>query len=151
MTYQEVSNWPLLGPRENWHSFEIIVNSSMVPAGISRNLLIQFEDDQIDETATLATTLNTGSAISLDLDLTVKVLPGKLPSKVPPRTSFPLHQCASFDLLALLPTLPARHSICLRYYPACLLCLDQQDTISFVCLLSACPKNNNQNDCKEYN
>ena len=51
--------------------------SQRLYAGISRNLLIQFEDDQIDESATLATTLNTGSAISLDLDLTVKVLPGK--------------------------------------------------------------------------
>jgi len=45
-------------------------------AGIPKNLLIRFEDDQIDETTELASTLTAGSAVSTELDLTIKVLPG---------------------------------------------------------------------------
>ena len=65
-----------------------MAGEAVMCVGIARNLLIQFEDDKIDETATLANTLNTGSAISLDLDLTVKVLPGQFP--------FTIRSCCSF-------------------------------------------------------
>lgn len=41
-----------------------------------RNLLLQFEDDKIDETGVLAEILNAGSAVSSQLELSVKVLPG---------------------------------------------------------------------------
>ena len=37
---------------------------------------MQFEDDKIDETAELAQLLSNGSAVSSQLDLTLKVLPG---------------------------------------------------------------------------
>ncbi|KAH0461313.1 hypothetical protein IEQ34_008888 [Dendrobium chrysotoxum] len=44
--------------------------------GISRNLLIQFKDDTIDETPTLAKLLSGESAISSQLDLSIRSLPG---------------------------------------------------------------------------
>ncbi|PKU71804.1 uncharacterized protein LOC110093403 [Dendrobium catenatum] len=44
--------------------------------GISRNLLIQFKDDTIDETPTLAKLLSCESAISSQLDLSIRSLPG---------------------------------------------------------------------------
>ena len=49
-------------------------------AGIPKNLLIRFEDDKIDETTELSNTLTVGSAVSTELDLTIKVLPGMLSS-----------------------------------------------------------------------
>ncbi|KAE9597939.1 hypothetical protein Lal_00029585 [Lupinus albus] len=44
--------------------------------GISRNLLIKFEDDLIDETSTLAQVLSAESAISSALDMSMRKLPG---------------------------------------------------------------------------
>lgn len=44
--------------------------------GISRNLLIKFKDDTIDETSTLAQLLSSESAVSSMLDLSVRMLPG---------------------------------------------------------------------------
>ncbi|KAM3324776.1 hypothetical protein P3S67_005928 [Capsicum chacoense] len=44
--------------------------------GISRNLLIKFKDDTIDETSTLAQVLSSGSAISSMLDMSIRTLPG---------------------------------------------------------------------------
>lgn len=44
--------------------------------GISRNLLIKFKDDTIDETSTLAQVLSSGSAISSMLDMSIRSLPG---------------------------------------------------------------------------
>ncbi|KAL6841210.1 hypothetical protein ACP4OV_028983 [Aristida adscensionis] len=44
--------------------------------GISRNLLIKFKDDQIDETPTLAQILSSEAAISSLLDMSIRSLPG---------------------------------------------------------------------------
>ncbi|XP_002512715.2 uncharacterized protein LOC8285738 [Ricinus communis] len=44
--------------------------------GISRNLLIKFKDDAIDETSTLAQVLSSESAISSMLDMSIRLLPG---------------------------------------------------------------------------
>ncbi|KAL9417246.1 hypothetical protein AB3S75_040260 [Citrus x aurantiifolia] len=44
--------------------------------GISRNLLIKFKDDSIDETSTLAQVLSSDSAISSMLDMSIRMLPG---------------------------------------------------------------------------
>ncbi|KAI3467857.1 hypothetical protein Pfo_024520 [Paulownia fortunei] len=44
--------------------------------GISRNLLIKFKDDTIDETSTLAQVLSSESAISSMLDMSIRLLPG---------------------------------------------------------------------------
>ncbi|CAL0313216.1 unnamed protein product [Lupinus luteus] len=44
--------------------------------GISRNLLIKFKDDLIDETSTLAQVLSAESAISSALDMSIRKLPG---------------------------------------------------------------------------
>ncbi|KAI5015426.1 hypothetical protein ZWY2020_056816 [Hordeum vulgare] len=44
--------------------------------GISRNLLIKFEDDQIDETSIIAQVLSSESAISSLLDMSIRSLPG---------------------------------------------------------------------------
>ncbi|XP_077250116.1 gut esterase (DUF1350) [Tasmannia lanceolata] len=44
--------------------------------GISRNLLVKFKDDLIDETPTLAQVLSSESAISSTLDLSIRMLPG---------------------------------------------------------------------------
>ncbi|KAF8408543.1 hypothetical protein HHK36_007699 [Tetracentron sinense] len=44
--------------------------------GISRNLLIKFKDDTIDETSTLAQFLSADSAISSQLDMSIRSLPG---------------------------------------------------------------------------
>ncbi|CAA6668062.1 unnamed protein product [Spirodela intermedia] len=44
--------------------------------GVSRNLLIKFKDDIIDETPTLAQVLSTESAISSQLDMSIRSLPG---------------------------------------------------------------------------
>ncbi|KAJ4840155.1 hypothetical protein Tsubulata_000239 [Turnera subulata] len=44
--------------------------------GISRNLLIKFQDDTIDETPTLAQVLSSESAISSMLDMSIRKLPG---------------------------------------------------------------------------
>ncbi|XP_044479858.1 uncharacterized protein LOC123206715 [Mangifera indica] len=44
--------------------------------GISRNLLIKFKDDGIDETSTLAQVLSSESAISSMLDMSIRLLPG---------------------------------------------------------------------------
>ncbi|KAG5016942.1 hypothetical protein JHK82_022589 [Glycine max] len=44
--------------------------------GISRNLLIKFQDDLIDETSTLAQVLSSESAISSVLDMSIRKLPG---------------------------------------------------------------------------
>ncbi|KAL3649923.1 hypothetical protein CASFOL_006326 [Castilleja foliolosa] len=44
--------------------------------GISRNLLIKFKDDTIDETSTLAQVLSSESAISSMLDMSIRSLPG---------------------------------------------------------------------------
>ncbi|XP_027345612.1 uncharacterized protein LOC113857687 isoform X2 [Abrus precatorius] len=44
--------------------------------GISRNLLIKFNDDLIDETSTLAQVLSSESAISSVLDMSIRKLPG---------------------------------------------------------------------------
>ncbi|RDY03996.1 hypothetical protein CR513_12334, partial [Mucuna pruriens] len=44
--------------------------------GISRNLLIKFKDDLIDETSTLAQVLSSESAISSVLDMSIRKLPG---------------------------------------------------------------------------
>ncbi|PKA60231.1 hypothetical protein AXF42_Ash008290 [Apostasia shenzhenica] len=44
--------------------------------GISRNLLIQFKDDMIDETLTLAKILSSECAISSQLDMSIRSLPG---------------------------------------------------------------------------
>ncbi|CAH9112763.1 unnamed protein product [Cuscuta europaea] len=44
--------------------------------GISRNLLIKFKDDTIDETSALAQLLSTDSAISSVLDMSIRSLPG---------------------------------------------------------------------------
>ncbi|KAI9157650.1 hypothetical protein LWI28_025781 [Acer negundo] len=44
--------------------------------GISRNLLIKFKDDAIDETSTLAQVLSSESAISSMLDMSIRFLPG---------------------------------------------------------------------------
>ncbi|XP_031115903.1 uncharacterized protein LOC116019733 [Ipomoea triloba] len=52
--------------------------------GISRNLLIKFKDDTIDETSVLAQLLSTDSAISSMLDMSIRSLPGD--------HGLPLHQ-----------------------------------------------------------
>lgn len=44
--------------------------------GISRNLLIKFKDDTIDETSVLAQVLSSESAISSMLDMSIRSLPG---------------------------------------------------------------------------
>ncbi|KAK4836355.1 hypothetical protein QYF36_021911 [Acer negundo] len=44
--------------------------------GISRNLLIKFKDDAINETSTLAQVLSSESAISSMLDMSIRFLPG---------------------------------------------------------------------------
>lgn len=44
--------------------------------GVSRNLLIKFNDDPIDETSTLAQLLSADSAVSSMLDMTIRTLPG---------------------------------------------------------------------------
>lgn len=44
--------------------------------GISRNLLIKFKDDTIDETSTLAQVISSDSAISSMLDMSMRSLPG---------------------------------------------------------------------------
>ncbi|KAJ4720389.1 Alpha/Beta hydrolase fold containing protein [Melia azedarach] len=44
--------------------------------GISRNLLIKFKDDGIDETPALAQVLSSESAISSMLDMSIRMLPG---------------------------------------------------------------------------
>ncbi|XP_019424325.1 PREDICTED: uncharacterized protein LOC109333337 [Lupinus angustifolius] len=44
--------------------------------GISKNLLIKFKDDLIDETSTLAQVLSAESAISSILDMSIRKLPG---------------------------------------------------------------------------
>lgn len=44
--------------------------------GISRNLLIKFEDDSIDETSILAQVLGVESSISSKLDMSIRTLPG---------------------------------------------------------------------------
>ncbi|WVZ85514.1 hypothetical protein U9M48_032435 [Paspalum notatum var. saurae] len=44
--------------------------------GVSRNLLIKFKDDQIDETSTLAQVLSSEAAISSLLDMSIRSLPG---------------------------------------------------------------------------
>ncbi|KAL4376957.1 hypothetical protein GQ457_02G010450 [Hibiscus cannabinus] len=44
--------------------------------GISRNLLIRFKDDTIDETPNLAQVLSSESAISSMLDMSIRLLPG---------------------------------------------------------------------------
>ncbi|CAN1262862.1 hypothetical protein LINPERPRIM_LOCUS11427 [Linum perenne] len=44
--------------------------------GVSRNLLIKFKDDSIDETMTLAQVLSSESAISSMLDMSIRSLPG---------------------------------------------------------------------------
>ncbi|GLU06629.1 hypothetical protein SLE2022_236460 [Rubroshorea leprosula] len=44
--------------------------------GISRNLLIKFKEDTIDETPTLAQLLSSESAISSMLDMSIRILPG---------------------------------------------------------------------------
>lgn len=44
--------------------------------GISRNLLVRFKDDMIDETPTLAQILSSESAISSMLDMSIRLLPG---------------------------------------------------------------------------
>lgn len=59
--------------------------------GISRNLLIKFKDDTIDETSVLAQVLTSDSAISSMLDMSIRLLPGdhglplqQAPFDVPP-------------------------------------------------------------------
>nr|XP_023873070.1 uncharacterized protein LOC111985648 [Quercus suber] len=52
--------------------------------GISRNLLVKFKDDSIDETSTLAQVLSSESAISSMLDMSIRLLPGD--------HGLPLHQ-----------------------------------------------------------
>ncbi|XP_031500291.1 uncharacterized protein LOC116264296 [Nymphaea colorata] len=44
--------------------------------GISRNLLVKFRDDTIDETSILAQVLSSESAISSSLDMSIRTLPG---------------------------------------------------------------------------
>ncbi|CAL1406265.1 unnamed protein product [Linum trigynum] len=44
--------------------------------GVSRNLLIKFKDDSIDETSSLAKVLSSESAISSLLDMSIRSLPG---------------------------------------------------------------------------
>ncbi|KAL6188343.1 hypothetical protein ACLB2K_039736 [Fragaria x ananassa] len=44
--------------------------------GISRNLLVRFKDDTIDETSILAQVLSSDSAISSMLDMSTRLLPG---------------------------------------------------------------------------
>lgn len=44
--------------------------------GVSRNLLIKFNDDSIDDTPTLAQVLSSESAISSVLDMSIRKLPG---------------------------------------------------------------------------
>ncbi|BBG93740.1 Protein of unknown function D [Prunus dulcis] len=44
--------------------------------GISRNLLVKFQDDTIDETSILAQLLSSDSAISSMLDMSIRLLPG---------------------------------------------------------------------------
>lgn len=44
--------------------------------GVSRNLLIKFKDDTIDETPILAKVLSSDSTISSVLDMSIRSLPG---------------------------------------------------------------------------
>lgn len=44
--------------------------------GVSRNLLIKFKDDNIDDTPTLAQVLSSESAISSALDMSIRSMPG---------------------------------------------------------------------------
>ncbi|MCL7029991.1 hypothetical protein MKW94_009604 [Papaver nudicaule] len=44
--------------------------------GVSRNLLVKFKDDTIDETSTLANVLSSDSTISSQLDMSIRSLPG---------------------------------------------------------------------------
>lgn len=45
-------------------------------AGVYRNLLLRFMDDSIDETMDLASVLQSSSAVSHSLDISVRTLPG---------------------------------------------------------------------------
>lgn len=44
--------------------------------GVSRNLLVKFKDDIIDETPTLAQVLSSEAAISSVLDMSIRTVPG---------------------------------------------------------------------------
>lgn len=44
--------------------------------GVSRNLLVKFKDDGIDETSTLAQVLSSEAAISSVLDMSIRTMPG---------------------------------------------------------------------------
>jgi Protein of unknown function (DUF1350) len=44
--------------------------------GVSRNLLVKFKDDSIDETSTLAQVLSSEAAISSVLDMSMRTMPG---------------------------------------------------------------------------
>lgn len=44
--------------------------------GVSRNLLVKFKDDSIDETPTLAQVLSSEAAISSVLDMSIRTVPG---------------------------------------------------------------------------
>lgn len=74
--------------------------------GISRNLLIKFKDDGIDETSTLAQVLSSESAISSMLDMSIRLLPGDhgLPLQ---QVSFYLYQIFILKqtFMAMNPTL----------------------------------------------
>ncbi|XP_010482032.1 PREDICTED: uncharacterized protein LOC104760770 isoform X2 [Camelina sativa] len=71
--------------------------------GISRNLLIKFEDDSIDETSILAQVLGVESSISSKLDMSIRTLPGDhgLPLQqalpdVPPRMAEAVNRGSEF-------------------------------------------------------
>lgn len=57
---------------------EILANNVQIRSyyGISRNLLIKFQDDSIDETSILAQVLGVESSISSKLDMSIRTLPG---------------------------------------------------------------------------
>jgi hypothetical protein len=56
------------------HCFWIVQIKSYY--GVSRNLLIKFNDDSIDDTPTLAQVLSSEAAISSILDMSIRKLPG---------------------------------------------------------------------------
>lgn len=65
--------------------------------GVSRNLLIRFKDDTIDETSILAQVLASDSAISSLLDMSIRLLPGDHGLPLQQVNSVPKRFCQYFS------------------------------------------------------
>lgn len=88
---------------------------------VSRNLLIRFKDDDIDETARLTTMLQREAAISGNMDLTLRTLPGdhtrpmaqNLVDVPPEMAKFANHTIkSSGHLIGARPPSSAQHIAC---------------------------------------